>query len=203
MLIGANTLRGYKLRDTDGEFRTVDGFRFDDHHWVVRYLVAETADSLDARTVLISPYAIRSTNKRDRYISISLTRLQIDGKRRDSRLRDAKAVIGYSLHASDGDIGDVDDFVIDDETRDIRFLVIDTHDLWPGKKVLISPQWIQRVSWPDSKVFVQLSRETIKRSPEYSEASLLTRNYEIGLHRYYNSHGHGAENQGLLDERFV
>jgi len=49
------------------------------------------------------------------------------------------------------------------------------------EKVLISPQWIERVSWSESAVFINLSRETIKESPEYTEESLLTRDYEIGL----------------------
>ena len=59
-----------------------------------------------------------------------------------------------------------------------------------GKNVLVAPQWIERVSWSESKVFVNLSREAIKHSPEYTEASLLTRDYETGLHRHYNRKGY-------------
>ena len=74
-----------------------------------------------------------------------------------------------SHSASDGEIGHIEDFIIDDETWAIRYLVIDTQNWWPGKKVLVSPLWIERVSWDESKVFANLLRETIKQSPEYTE----------------------------------
>ncbi len=97
---------------------------------------------------------------------------------------------GYYIQAANGEIGHVEDFIIDDNTWAIRYLLVDTRNLWPGKKVLISPQWIERVSWSESKVFVNLSREAIKHSPEYTEESLLTRDYEIGLHGAYNRPGY-------------
>jgi hypothetical protein len=58
--------------------------------------------------------------------------------------------------------------------------------------VLVSPQWIKSVSWDDSKVFVNLTREAIKQSPEYTNDSL-TRDYEIGLHKHYNRQGYWVE----------
>ena len=97
---------------------------------------------------------------------------------------------GYNIQALDGDIGDVVDFVVDDETWAIRYLIVDTGTWWPGKKVLVSPQWIERVSWNESKVFVNLDRKTIKESPEYTDASLITRDYEIGLHGHYSRKGY-------------
>lgn len=106
----------------------------------------------------------------------------------DSHLRSANEVSGYHLQANDGEIGHVEDFIIDEETWAIRYLIIDTKNWWPGKKVLVSPEWINRVSWDESKVFINLSRETIKQSPEYTEESLLTRDYETKLHRHYNRH---------------
>ncbi|MEO8167899.1 MAG: PRC-barrel domain-containing protein [bacterium] len=111
----------------------------------------------------------------------------------DSHLRSSYAVTGYDIQASDGGIGHIDDFIIDDETWAIRYLIIDTLNLWPGKKVLLSPRWIDRVSWSESKVFVNLSRETIKQSPEYTDESMLNRNYETGLHRHYNREGYWVD----------
>ena len=111
----------------------------------------------------------------------------------DPHLRSTHAVSGYHIQAMDGEIGHVEDFIIDDETWAIRYLIIDTQNWWPGKKVLVSPQWIERVSWGESKVFVNLSRETIKQSPEYTEESLLTRDYESGLHQHYNRKGYWVD----------
>ena len=51
---------------------------------------------------------------------------------------------GYHIEATDGGIGHVKDFIIDDETWAIRYLEVDTRNWWPGKKVLVSPQWINR-----------------------------------------------------------
>jgi len=116
-----------------------------------------------------------------------------DGKAWDPHLRSTNAVSGHHIQALDGEIGHVKDFIIDDETWAIRYLVIDTLNWWPGKKVLLSPQWIERVSWSERKVFVNLSREAIKLSPEYTDESLLTRDYEIGLHQHYKRQGYWVE----------
>jgi stress response protein YsnF len=108
----------------------------------------------------------------------------------DHHLRSTLAVNDYKVQASDGELGHIDDFVLDDETWAIRYLIVNTGNWWSGKKVLISTQWIKRVSWSDSKVFVDLARESVKKSPEYTEDSALTRDYEIGLHQHYNRQGH-------------
>jgi len=99
-------------------------------------------------------------------------------------------VTGYHIQATDGAIGHVEDFILEEETWAIRYLVIDTRNWWPGKKILISPQWIDRVSWNESKVFVNLSGETIKQSPEYQEDVPLTRDDETRLHGHYHRPGY-------------
>jgi uncharacterized protein YrrD len=108
-------------------------------------------------------------------------------------LRSTLDVSGHDIQATDGEIGHVEDFIIDDQTWAIRYLVIGTRNWWPGKRVLVSPRWIERVSWSESKVFVNLSRETIKQSPEYTEESMLTREYEIELHGHYNRPGYWVD----------
>jgi hypothetical protein len=103
----------------------------------------------------------------------------------DPHLRSTKDVTSRTIQAQDGEIGHVSDFVVDDEDWAIRYLIVDTHNWWPGKKVLISTQWIERISWEESKVFINLSRDAIKGSPEYTEEALITRGYEEELHRHY------------------
>jgi len=111
----------------------------------------------------------------------------------DPHLRSTYDVSGHNVQALDGEIGHVEDFIIDDETWAIRYLVISTKNWWPGKKVLVSPQWIERVSWSESKVYINLSRETIQWSPEYFEDALLTNKYERELHLHYNKQGYWAD----------
>jgi uncharacterized protein YrrD len=103
----------------------------------------------------------------------------------DSHLRSTNEVTGYHIEATDGEIGHVKDFIVDDGTWAIRYLEVDTRNWWPGKKVLVSPQWIDNVSWPDSKVYVDLSRETIKNGPEWNDSVPVTREYEHRLYDYY------------------
>ena len=108
----------------------------------------------------------------------------------DPTLRSTEAVTGYHIQATDGEIGHVEDFIIDDETWVIRYLVIDTRNWWPGKKVLVSPEWIEQISWSGAKVFFNISRESIKQAPEYVETSPVTRDYETQLHGHYHRKGY-------------
>ncbi|MDQ6659973.1 MAG: PRC-barrel domain-containing protein [Chloroflexota bacterium] len=103
----------------------------------------------------------------------------------DPHLRTTQAVIGYYIEAQDGEIGHVEDFLIDDETWAIRYMVIDTVNWWPGKKVVVAPQWIERVSWEESKVYVDLTRESIKGAPEFDATALVNREYEKSLYDHY------------------
>jgi len=98
-----------------------------------------------------------------------------------SHLRSTNEVSSYDIQAEDGEIGHIEDFIIDDEMWAIRYLVIDTRNWWPGKKVLVSSKWIKSISWNKSEVFLNLLREAIKKSPEYTDETLLTQDYEAGL----------------------
>ncbi len=102
----------------------------------------------------------------------------------DVHLRSAAKVTGYHIEATDGEIGHVEDFIIDDETWEIRYMVVDTRNRLPGKKVLIAPRWIHQVSWDNSKVYVNLSREAIENEPEYHSDDF-NREYEEKLHDRY------------------
>jgi len=115
------------------------------------------------------------------------------GNGADPHLRSTTEVTGYAIEATDGHVGRVEDFVIDDETWAIRYLILDTRDWWEGKRVLISPKWISRVSWGDTKVFINLSREAVKNSPEFTDESALTHDYEVALHRHYKVPGYWTE----------
>ena len=93
----------------------------------------------------------------------------------DPHLRSTKDVIGHSIQALDGEIGHVEDFVVDDETWIIRYLVVDTKNWLPGKRVLIATDWIERISWEEGKVFLSLTRDKIREAPEYTPDALITR----------------------------
>jgi hypothetical protein len=109
----------------------------------------------------------------------------IRGQSEDSHLRSGQVVKGYHVEATDGEIGHVQGFVMDDEAWAIRYIDVATRNWWPGKKVLVSPAWIQSVSWMDAKVVVGLSREGIQGAPDFVDSSLITREYEERLYHHY------------------
>ena len=99
----------------------------------------------------------------------------------DPHLRSARQVTGYAIQARDGALGHVEDFIVDDESWALRYMVVDTRNWWPGKHVLVPPQWIESVCWPQSSVVVGLLRETIKKCAEYDPSTLLNQACETRL----------------------
>lgn len=262
-LRSANELQGYTIRATDGKIGGVHEFLFDDEHWTVRYMVADTGDWLSGRLVLISPIALGHADWQGRELSVKLTRSQVENspdistdqpvsrqreielanyygygpywggpglwgagmypmglwgvgyvgmapqptapgappmsdataterevapsqeQRGDPHLRSTREVTGYAIQALDGDIGHVEDFILDDESWALRYMVVDTRNWWPGKRVLVSPRWIESVSWDDRAVYVDLTKEQVKSGPEYDPERMLNREDEERLYRHY------------------
>jgi hypothetical protein len=118
----------------------------------------------------------------------------------DPHLRSCNAVTGYRIHATDGDIGHVSGFLVDDETWAIRYLVIDTGNWWVGHKVLIAPPWIKGVHWSDQNVSIDLSRESIKNAPPYDSSPNWGRDEEMNLHTHYGRSGYWADRNVLETE---
>jgi hypothetical protein len=111
-----------------------------------------------------------------------------EGARRqwtDSHLRSTHEVTGYRIEATDGELGHVDGFVVDDQDWAIRYLQVATRNWWPGKKVLVSPAWVELVSWTDAKVYAGLTRHAIQDAPDYVESTPITREYENRLYFHY------------------
>ena len=118
----------------------------------------------------------------------------------DPHLRSCNEVVGYHLHASDGELGRVDGFLLDDETWAVRWLVVDTSRWWLGHKVLIAPPWIKDVSWGDKTVSVDLSREAVKTAPAYVQGDELDREREIRLYEHYGRTWYGAGIGSLMSQ---
>ena len=83
----------------------------------------------------------------------------------DCHLRSSNAVIGYHIKATDGDIGHLEDLLVDDYTWAIRYLIVDTSNWWGGQHVLVAPDWITDVRWSEAKVSVDLTRQAVKDAP--------------------------------------
>ena len=106
-------------------------------------------------------------------------------RRGDPHLRSVAAVTGYHIHAGDGEIGHVEDFFVEDADWSIHYLLVDTRNWWPGKKVLISPHSVQTIDWTHKLVNLNVDRRVIKDSPAYEPGMIIDRAYERHFHSYY------------------
>ncbi|MBD3346646.1 MAG: PRC-barrel domain containing protein [Chitinivibrionales bacterium] len=103
----------------------------------------------------------------------------------ESHLRSYNELHGYHIQAEDGEIGHCDDCIVDDELWRARYVVVDTANWRPAKKVLISTEWIDNIDWKNKKICIDLTREQIKDSPEYKPDEPINRVYEKRLYDYY------------------
>jgi hypothetical protein len=108
----------------------------------------------------------------------------------DLHLRSINAVMRYYVHATDGDIGHVQGFLVEEKTWAIRYVIVNTSNWWLGHAVLIAPEWIDEVYWADSKLIVGLTRESVKGAPEYNSKVPITREHEKILHAFYGHAGY-------------
>ncbi len=87
-------------------------------------------------------------------------------KRDDIHLRSACTVAGYEIEASDGTIGHVSDFLVDDRTWAIRELVVEAGHWYSGKEILIPIGKIKRISTRESRIHVYLTKRDIEKTDE-------------------------------------
>jgi sporulation protein YlmC with PRC-barrel domain len=223
MLRSIKQLYGKALGTAEGDIGRVKDFYFNDHHWVVRYVIADTGSWLSGRLVLVSPHAFGNFHKDGDSLLVNLSRKQIengpaidshkpvsrqyeeeyyryygwpvywdgsgmwgmggapsnylmpnqqevggnDHDRDDPHLRSTQALEGYHIQTSEGAIGHVIDFMMDDKSWEIRHLVVETGHWFSGKEIAISPKQIDRISYEESKVFVKITKEAILETPEY------------------------------------
>lgn len=102
----------------------------------------------------------------------------------ESRLRKTSEIEGYQIVAEDGEGGEVESFLVDDETWRIRYIIIDTKTWGNGKKVLISPAWITEVSWSEKNIHTAIQKASLDQAPEYDPDQPIDRAYE---EKVYNS----------------
>ena len=103
----------------------------------------------------------------------------------DPHLRSVREVTGYHIQASDGEMGHVEDFILDDEFWTLRYMVVDTRNWLPGRKVLVAPSWVESFDWTENMASVSLTRQQIKESPRFDPREPINREYEGQLYDFY------------------
>ena len=110
----------------------------------------------------------------------------------DPHVRSVEEVTGYHIHAVDGEIGHVENFMIDDGDWSIHYFIVDTRNWWSGKRALISPLAVKSIDWFDRHVELDVSREQIKSSPPWDPFDAFSQLYAKRLHEHYGWPGSGA-----------
>ena len=85
---------------------------------------------------------------------------------------------GYRITASDGEIGHLEDYIIDDNEWLVRYLVVDTTNWLPGKQVLIPREWTSRTSWSEQVLHVNVTREQAESAPAFEPDKMINRQVE-------------------------
>jgi len=101
----------------------------------------------------------------------------------DRHLRSFKETTGYTAQATNGEVGEVEDFLIDDKSWHIPFMVVETGNWYSGKKILTPTDSISRIEWEDSSVHVNQTTDSLKSSPEFDYSQTSDENF--GQNRYY------------------
>lgn len=101
-------------------------------------------------------------------------------RQNDRHLRSTRHVTGFRIQAIDGETGFVEDFIIDDECWSLKYLIVDTGNWLSGRNVLISPALITNVDWEEKKIYIDLSRESVDNSPEFSPLQLFIPHVDSG-----------------------
>jgi hypothetical protein len=104
--------------------------------------------------------------------------LDIERESGRTHLRSGREMLAYQLMARDGPIGRVENLLFDDQTWGIRWMVVDTRNWLPGKRVVIATSWVDQVSWSEREVVLNVSREAVEAGPEYDRPSHLARTDE-------------------------
>jgi PRC-barrel domain len=85
----------------------------------------------------------------------------------EEHLRSICLVTGYSIHATDGIIGRIDNFLVDKNNWNIHLLVVETGDWMQNKKILVATSLISNINWADSSVNVNCSLESLSDNQLY------------------------------------
>jgi sporulation protein YlmC with PRC-barrel domain len=244
MLRPLHMIKGFTLAATDDTIGRVKDFLFDEEHWTVRYMVADTGRWIPRRKVLISPVSLDKPDWNEKAFYVNLTKQQIkdqpdldsdapvsrrhekkwfesyeypyywrgsfyawgygvtppalfnspssgeeesscESMNEESCLRSLEEVRKYHVIAKDGEIGRVEDLVMDDETWTIRYVMVNTDRGLPGTTVILSPKWFEAFDWREKTLRCSLLRDTIESSPPFNPTNPIRRRYEEDLHTYY------------------
>lgn len=110
----------------------------------------------------------------------------------DAHLRGFQEIVGYHLHASDGDIGHVENMMLDASDWSLPYFVVDTSNWWFGERVLMSVVAVTSIEWTDRRIHLDISKDQVKSSPKWDPLVAFNEFYAKTLHHHYGWPGSGG-----------
>ena len=109
----------------------------------------------------------------------------------DQHMRSMNEVLGYHIQAvGDDNFGSINDFILEEDTWAIRYIVIDTHKFLPlGKKILFSPAWVNKFDWNRKKLATDFHRKVIESCPSYDPQIPIENLIEESLFSHFGRSG--------------
>ncbi len=121
----------------------------------------------------------------DSNASVRVTQTQVTYQTSPALLSVREALNFEVIDRNAKSIGRMDDFIVDDQEWMIRYMVLDTGNILTGKKVLVSPIWLNEIDFDQKKVYLDLAKETIEEAPEFDPGQPINRKYEEVLYDFY------------------
>jgi sporulation protein YlmC with PRC-barrel domain len=202
MLRSCYAMLDYHIVATDGVQGTVQDFLFDDETWTVHYLVVETATPLGKRKVLILPFVMGRPDWEMKRLPLLLTCEQIRSrppleadlpisqqrqtglKEPGSHLRSMQELLGYSVYTTDGEVGTIEDFVMEDTLWGVHHIIISLKQPRP-RSIVMPPESMRSISWPGKAAWVNLSLKELAAHLEFDPGAPVNRDRVHGITDYY------------------
>lgn len=119
----------------------------------------------------------------------------------DPHLRSWDKVKGFVVNGSDGEIGHIQDLLIDEQTFAIRYVIVRANDWWIGHDILVAPQWFEDMKWSDSSVKINHTRAEVKGAPIYDSLVKMDRDWEIAMHKHYERQGYWGKESNIASKK--
>lgn len=100
-------------------------------------------------------------------------------------IRNLQDLNGARVIATDGTIGKVADFLFDDRSWTIRYLVVDVRTWMVRHDVVIPVEAITHLDWGNCRFQVELTRDQVRGSPDLDSRKPVTRQQEMAVRKHY------------------
>jgi hypothetical protein len=130
--------------------------------------VVATGARVAQRQVLVSPLRLRKSDWASRRWVLDGTREQVETEPEgEPPLQSLKQLIGFNLDDAEGNVGHIEDLIVDDDNWQCRYLVINGEVRLSGRKTLVPTDWLGQLHVDEHRIEAPVPRARIYGQPEY------------------------------------